>query len=180
VLHLFLRSRASPRDPAYFAPICRSSVPGVTQFWTSSRLGSRRIYRAKIGPNFQSRCSRGANYPRPRASDPEQTVSAVAENRFTRERSLVRSQPRRGAIPSRFASPHPVRRSLTKLLQSPALFGGVFRCARLDYHRLTPHIIKRRQISFPQVGRSHNPLVAGSSPARPTSNPEPKTVSSQA
>ena len=69
---------------------------------------------------------------------------------------------------SGFASPHPVRRSLTKLLQSPALFGGVFRCARLDYHRLSPHIIKRRQISFSQVGRSHNPLVAGSSPARPT------------
>lgn len=37
-----------------------------------------------------------------------------------------------------------------------------------DYRRLTPHIIKRRQIVFPQVGRSHNALVAGSSPARPT------------
>jgi hypothetical protein len=78
-------------------------------------------------------------------------------------------QPRRGVVGSRFASPHPVRRSLTKLLQSPALFGGVLRCARSDCRRLTPHIIKLRQISFPQVGHSHNPLVAGSSPARPTS-----------
>jgi hypothetical protein len=76
---------------------------------------------------------------------------------------------RRSVVGSGFASPHPVRRSLTKLLQSTALFGGVFRCARLGYHRLTPHIIKLRQISFPQVGRPHNPLVAGSSPARPTS-----------
>jgi len=75
---------------------------------------------------------------------------------------------RRGPVGSRFASPHAVRRSLTDPLQSPVHFGDVFRCACPDYHRLTPHIIKRRPIPCPQVGRSHNPLVAGSSPARPT------------
>ena len=75
----------------------------------------------------------------------------------------------RASGPHPFASPHPVRRTLTGPRQSSALFGGVSRCARLDYHRLSPHIIKRRQIPFPQMGRSHNPLVAGSSPARPTS-----------
>ena len=76
--------------------------------------------------------------------------------------------PRRGVVSSRVASPHAVRRSLTDPLQSSALFGGVFGCTRSVYHRLTPAITKRRQIPFPQVGRSHNPLVAGSSPARPT------------
>jgi hypothetical protein len=76
---------------------------------------------------------------------------------------------RRGAVGSRFASPHAVRRSLTSPRQSPALFGGVFRCARSEYHCLTPRIIRRPQIPFSQMGRSHNPLVAGSSPARPTS-----------
>ena len=61
---------------------------------------------------------------------------------------LMRSA-RRGVLGSRFASPHAVRRSLTDALQSPALFGGVFRCARPDYRRLTPQITKRRQIPFP-------------------------------
>jgi hypothetical protein len=60
-----------------------------------------------------------------------------------------------GAVTS--ARPHPVRRSLTKLLQSPALFGGAFRCARLDYHRLAPHIIKRRQ-NLISAGLSENGL----------------------
>jgi hypothetical protein len=64
-------------------------------------------------------------------------------------------------VGTRFASPHAVRRSLTNVLQSPALFGGIFRCARSDYGRLTPKVTSRRQISLPQVGRSHNPLVAG-------------------
>jgi hypothetical protein len=75
---------------------------------------------------------------------------------------------RQGALGSRFASPHTVRSSLDHPLQSPARFGSVFRCARSEYHRLTAHFIKCRQIPSPQVGRSHNPLVAGSSPARPT------------
>src|ERR1700757_1594107 len=57
-----------------------------------------------------------------------------------------------------------VRRSLTDPLQSSVTFGVVFRCGCSDYHRLTAHTIKRRQIPFPQVGRSHNPLVRGSSP----------------
>jgi hypothetical protein len=65
--------------------------------------------------------------------------------------------------------PHAVRRSLRDPLQSSALFGGVFRCARSDYHCSTPQIVRRRQIPFPRVGRSHDPLVAGSRPARPTS-----------
>jgi hypothetical protein len=74
-----------------------------------------------------------------------------------------------GALGSRFASPHTVRSSLDKPLQSSGRFGSVFRCARSEYHRLTAHLTKGRQISSPQVGRSHNPLVAGSSPACPTS-----------
>jgi hypothetical protein len=74
-----------------------------------------------------------------------------------------------GALGSRFASPHTVRSSLDQPLQSSVRFGSVFRCARSEYHRLTAHLTKGRQISSPQVGRSHNPLVAGSSPARPTS-----------
>jgi hypothetical protein len=76
---------------------------------------------------------------------------------------------RGGAVGSRFGSPHAVRKRLTNRPQSPALFGGESRRARSDYHRTTRHIAKRRQIPFSQVGRSHNPLVAGSSPARPTS-----------
>ena len=75
---------------------------------------------------------------------------------------------RQGALGSRFASPHTVRSSLDQPLQSSARFGSVFRCARSEYHLLTAHLTKGRQISSPQVRRSHNPLVAGSSPARPT------------
>jgi hypothetical protein len=77
---------------------------------------------------------------------------------------------RQRALGSRFASPHTVRSSLDHPLQCSARFGSVFRCARSEYHRLTAYFIKCRQIPFPQVGRSHNPLVAGSSPARPTLN----------
>ncbi len=69
---------------------------------------------------------------------------------------------RQGALGSRFASPHTVRSSLDHPLQSSARFGCVFRCARSEYHRLTAHFIKCRQIPSPQVGRSHNPFVAGS------------------
>lgn len=75
----------------------------------------------------------------------------------------------RASGPHPFASPHTVRRSLADPRQSSALFGGVFRCARADYRRLTSQITKRRHIPFPQVGHSHNPLVAGPSPARLTS-----------
>src|SRR4029077_17983329 len=92
------------------------------------------------------------------------SLATTCSNRSSGRGDEVRA-PRCGG---RFASPHAVRRSLTDPLESSALFGGVFRCVRLDYHRLTPHIMKRCQIPFPQVGRSHNPLVAGSSPARPT------------
>ena len=75
----------------------------------------------------------------------------------------------RASGPHPFASPHTVRRTLADPRQSSALFGGLSRCARSDCQHLTAHIMKRRQIPFPQMGRSHNPLVAGSSPARPTS-----------
>jgi len=83
---------------------------------------------------------------------------------------------RQGALGSRFTSPHTVRSSLDHPLECSARFGSVFDCARWEYRRLTAHFIKCRQIPSPQVGRSHNPLVAGSSPARPTLKAAPIRV----
>jgi hypothetical protein len=92
-------------------------------------------------------------------------IHSVADPPHTRKVDPARQ----GAVGSRFASPHTVRSNLDHPLQCSARFGIVFRCASSEYHHLTAHFIKCRQIPSAQVGHSHNPLVAGSSPARPTS-----------